>query len=155
MAPLTISGEGKKPNRGTKFHFILWRVNPMFRVMMNGKIHRATVTEANLNYVGSITIDEDILDAVGMVANEKVQIVNNNNGARLETYIIPGERGTGTICLNGAAARLVQVGDIVIIISYCYISNEELHSHQPKVAIMDEHNRIINILHQEPVKTVM
>ncbi|CAI9391450.1 aspartate 1-decarboxylase [Niallia sp. Sow4_A1] len=127
----------------------------MFRVMMNGKIHRATVTEANLNYVGSITIDEDILDAVGMVANEKVQIVNNNNGARLETYIIPGERGTGTICLNGAAARLVQVGDIVIIISYCYISNEELHSHQPKVAIMDEHNRIINILHQEPVKTVM
>ncbi|WP_400241966.1 aspartate 1-decarboxylase [Niallia sp. JL1B1071] len=127
----------------------------MFRVMMNGKIHRATVTEANLNYVGSITIDEDILDAVGMVANEKVQIVNNNNGARLETYIIPGERGSGTICLNGAAARLVQVGDIVIIISYCYVSNEELPCHQPKVAIMDEHNRITTILHQEPEKTVM
>ena len=127
----------------------------MFRVMMNGKIHRATVTEANLNYVGSITIDEDILDAVGMVANEKVQIVNNNNGARLETYIIPGERGTGTICLNGAAARLVQVGDTVIIISYCYVSNEELLYHQPKVAIMDEQNRITTILHQEPEKTVL
>jgi len=127
----------------------------MFRIMMNGKIHRATVTEANLNYVGSITIDEDILDAVGMVANEKVQIVNNNNGARLETYIIPGKRGTGTICLNGAAARLVQVGDIVIIISYCYVSNEELIHHQPKVAIMDEYNHITTILHQEPEKTVL
>ena len=127
----------------------------MFRIMMNGKIHRATVTEANLNYVGSITIDEDILDAVGMVANEKVQIVNNNNGARLETYIIPGERGTGTICLNGAAARLVQVGDIVIIISYCYVSNEELTQHQPKVAIMDENNRITTILQQETEKTVL
>ena len=99
--------------------------------------------------------DEDILDAVGMVANEKVQIVNNNNGARLETYIIPGERGTGTICLNGAAARLVQVGDTVIIISYCYVSNEELLYHQPKVAIMDEQNRITTILHQEPEKTVL
>lgn len=127
----------------------------MFRIMMNGKIHRATVTEANLNYVGSITIDEDILDAVGMVANEKVQIVNNNNGARLETYIIPGERGTGTICLNGAAARLVQVGDIVIIISYCYVSNEELTQHQPKVAIMDANNRITSIIQQEPEKTVL
>lgn len=127
----------------------------MFRIVMNGKIHRATVTEANLNYVGSITIDEDILDAVGMVANEKVQIVNNNNGARLETYIIPGERGTGTICLNGAAARLVQVGDIVIIISYCYVSNEELTQHQPKVAIMDANNRITSIIQQEPEKTVL
>jgi len=127
----------------------------MFRTMMNGKIHRATVTEANLNYVGSITIDEDILDAVGMIANEKVQIVNNNNGARLETYIIPGERGTGTICLNGAAARYVQVGDIVIIISYCLVSNEELEKHQPKIAIMDEHNRISTMLHQELEKTIL
>ena len=110
----------------------------MFRTMMNGKIHRATVTEANLNYVGSITIDSDILDAVGMVANEKVQIVNNNNGARFETYIIPGERGAGTVCLNGAAARLVQPGDTVIIISYALVSEEELADHHPKVAIMDE-----------------
>ncbi|MGG1675166.1 aspartate 1-decarboxylase [Neobacillus sp. NRS-1170] len=127
----------------------------MFRTMMNGKIHRATVTEANLNYVGSITIDEDILDAVGMIANEKVQIVNNNNGARLETYIIPGERGSGVVCLNGAAARLVQPGDIVIIISYALVAEEKVSAHTPKVAIMDEHNRIKELLHAEPALTVM
>lgn len=127
----------------------------MFRHMMNGKIHRATVTEANLNYVGSITIDEDLLDAVGMVANEKVQIVNNNNGARLETYIIPGERGSGVICLNGAAARLVQKGDIVIIISYCLVSEEKIATHTPKVAIMDENNRIQELLSAEPALTIM
>ncbi|PFP27270.1 aspartate 1-decarboxylase [Bacillus sp. AFS073361] len=127
----------------------------MFRNMMNGKIHRATVTEANLNYVGSITIDEDILDAVGMIANEKVQIVNNNNGARLETYIIPGERGSGVICLNGAAARLVQKGDIVIIISYALIAEEKVAAHKPKVAIMDEGNRIKELIHAEPALTIM
>ncbi|MFF2449977.1 aspartate 1-decarboxylase [Neobacillus sp. NPDC058068] len=127
----------------------------MFRTMMNGKIHRATVTEANLNYVGSITIDEDILDAVGMIANEKVQIVNNNNGARLETYIIPGERGSGVICLNGAAARLVQKGDIVIIISYAIVPEEKLAAHNPRVAIMDENNRIKELINKEPALTVM
>jgi aspartate 1-decarboxylase len=127
----------------------------MFRHMMNGKIHRATVTEANLNYVGSITIDEDLLDAVGMVANEKVQIVNNNNGARLETYIIPGERGSGVICLNGAAARLVQKGDIVIIISYCLVSEEKVPYHTPKVAIMDDNNQIKELLFAEPALTIM
>jgi len=127
----------------------------MFRSMMNGKIHRATVTEANLNYVGSITIDEDLLDAVGMVANEKVQIVNNNNGARLETYIIPGERGSGIICLNGAAARLVQKGDIVIIISYALIAEEKVAAHKPKVAIMDEDNRIKELINAEPALTIM
>ncbi|MBD8006237.1 aspartate 1-decarboxylase [Bacillus norwichensis] len=127
----------------------------MYRTMMNGKIHRAQVTEANLNYVGSITIDEDILDAVGMTANEKVQIVNNNNGARLETYIIPGERGSGIICLNGAAARLVQEGDIVIIISYILIPEEKVASHQPKVAIMDENNCIKEILTAEPENTIL
>ncbi|MGG3469623.1 aspartate 1-decarboxylase [Neobacillus pocheonensis] len=127
----------------------------MFRNMMNGKIHRATVTEANLNYVGSITIDEDILDAVGMIANEKVQIVNNNNGARLETYIIPGERGSGVVCLNGAAARLVQPGDIVIIISYALVAEEKVSAHTPKVAIMDENNHIKELLHAEPALTVM
>jgi aspartate 1-decarboxylase len=123
--------------------------------MMNGKIHRATVTEANLNYVGSITIDEDLLDAVGMIANEKVQIVNNNNGARLETYIIPGERGSGVICLNGAAARLVQKGDIVIIISYALVAEEKVAAHKPKVAIMDENNRIKELIHKEPALTIM
>ncbi|MCM3215564.1 aspartate 1-decarboxylase [Niallia taxi] len=127
----------------------------MFRTMMNGKIHRAKVTEANLNYVGSITIDEDILDAVDMLPNEKVQIVNNNNGARLETYIIPGKRGSGTICLNGAAARLVQVGDTVIIISYAVMTNEEAQLHKPKVAIMGENNRIAELLSQEPEKTIL
>jgi aspartate 1-decarboxylase len=127
----------------------------MFRTMMNGKIHRATVTEANLNYVGSITIDEDILDAVGMAANEKVAIVNNNNGARLETYIIPGKRGSGVICLNGAAARLVQEGDIVIIISYVLVPEEKVAQHKPRVAIMDEHNRIKEMLYAEPAHTIL
>ena len=127
----------------------------MFRTMMNSKIHRARVTEANLNYVGSITIDENLLDAVGMISNEKVQIVNNNNGARLETYIIPGSRGSGVVCLNGAAARLVQKDDIVIIISYTLISEEELTSHKPKIAIMDENNQIKELIGQEPAATIL
>src|SRR3954451_18735668 len=127
----------------------------MFRTMMNGKIHRATVTEANLNYVGSITIDSDILDRVGMIANEKVQIVNNNNGARFETYIIPGERGSGTICVNGAASRLVQPGDIVIIISYALVAEEKLSAHTPRVAIMDENNCIKELINAEPALTIM
>ncbi|KFZ41874.1 aspartate 1-decarboxylase [Anoxybacillus flavithermus] len=127
----------------------------MFRTLMNAKIHRARVTEANLNYVGSITIDEDILDAVGMVANEKVQIVNNNNGARFETYIIPGERGSGVFCLNGAAARLVQKDDVIIVISYVLVPEEKLASHRPKIAIMDEHNRIKELIVQEPAATVL
>ncbi|ADP32747.1 aspartate 1-decarboxylase [Bacillus atrophaeus] len=127
----------------------------MYRTMMSGKLHRATVTEANLNYVGSITIDEDLIDAVGMLANEKVQIVNNNNGARLETYIIPGERGSGVICLNGAAARLVQPGDTVIIISYKMMSEQDAASHQPKVAVLNEKNEIEQMLGSEPARTVL
>ncbi|EZP75880.1 aspartate alpha-decarboxylase [Parageobacillus genomosp. 1] len=127
----------------------------MFRTLMNAKIHRARVTEANLNYVGSITIDADILDAVGMVANEKVQIVNNNNGARFETYIIPGERGSGVFCLNGAAARLVQEGDIIIVISYVMIPEEKIAQHRPKIAIMDENNRIQQLIVEEPAHTVL
>ncbi|MEH6987184.1 aspartate 1-decarboxylase [Cytobacillus firmus] len=127
----------------------------MFRTMMNGKIHRATVTEANLNYVGSITIDTNIIEAVGMAPNEKVQIVNNNNGARFETYIIPGERGSGVICVNGAAARLVQEGDIVIIISYALVPDEKVPYHEPKVAIMDSKNRIADMIHAEPESTVL
>jgi aspartate 1-decarboxylase len=123
--------------------------------MMNAKIHRARVTEANLNYVGSITIDEEIIEAVGMVANEKVQIVNNNNGARFETYIIPGKRGTGVVCLNGAAARLVHEGDVVIIISYALVSEEKVPTHKPKVAIMDEYNQIKELIRAEPEATVM
>lgn len=122
----------------------------MFRMMMNSKLHRATVTEANLNYVGSITIDSDLLDAAGMLPNEKVHIVNNNNGARFETYIIAGERGSGVICVNGAAARLVQKGDIVIIISYVYVTEEEARSHQPTVLLMDEQNGIKEVIKEEP-----
>ncbi|WP_409301342.1 aspartate 1-decarboxylase [Peribacillus sp. SCS-155] len=127
----------------------------MFRTMMNAKIHRARVTEANLNYVGSITIDEDILDAVGMLPNEKVAIVNNNNGARLETYIIPGQRGSGVVCLNGAAARLVQPDDIVIIISYVMLPEDMVREHKPKVAIMDEFNNIVELIAEEPEATIM
>ena len=118
----------------------------MFRMMMNSKLHRATVTEADLNYVGSITIDSDLLDAAGMLPNEKVHVVNNNNGARFETYIIAGERGSGVICVNGAAARLVQKGDIVIIFSYVYMSDEEARTHEPTVLIMDEKNKIKEVI---------
>ncbi|MBM7666560.1 aspartate 1-decarboxylase [Solibacillus kalamii] len=127
----------------------------MFRMMMNSKIHRAQVTQADLNYVGSITIDVDILDAVGMLPNEKVHIVNNNNGARFETYIIAGERGSGVICVNGAAARLVQKGDIVIIISYVYVDNKEVAEHTPTVAIMGESNKIKEIIAYEPEATIL
>lgn len=127
----------------------------MFKTMMNGKIHRATVTQADLNYVGSITIDEDIMDAVGIEANEKVAIVNNNNGARFETYVIKGARGSGVVCLNGAAARMVQQGDIVIIMSYVLVDAEEAKNHVPKVAIMDENNRIKEMINYEPEATVI
>lgn len=127
----------------------------MLRMMLNSKIHRATVTEADLNYVGSITIDQDLLDAVGMLPNEKVHIVNNNNGARFETYIIAGERGSGVICVNGAAARLVQRGDIVIILSYGYVMDKDARSHKPTVAIMEADNSIKEIIHYEPEATVM
>lgn len=127
----------------------------MLRMMLNSKIHRAVVTEADLNYVGSITIDQDLLDAVGMLPNEKVHIVNNNNGARFETYIIAGERGSGVICVNGAAARLVQRGDVVIILSYVYMMNDEAKEHQPKVAIMNENNSIREIINYEPEATIM
>jgi aspartate 1-decarboxylase len=126
----------------------------MFRTLMKAKIHRATVTESNLNYVGSITIDEDILDAVDMIPNEKVQIVNNNNGARFETYIIPGKRGSGVMCLNGAAARLVQEGDTIIVISYAMYDETEAKNHQPKVAIMDKNNMIQEMLGVEPEATI-
>lgn len=126
----------------------------MFLTMMKSKIHRAKVTEANLEYIGSITIDEDIIDAVGILPNEKVQIVNNNNGARLETYVIAGARGSGVICLNGAAARLVQVGDTVIIISYAMMTPEEAKVHQPKVAFIGEHNKIVEMSNKEEPLTI-
>lgn len=101
-----------------------------------------TVTEANLNYMGSITIDEDLMDAAGLIAGEKVQIVDNNNGERLETYIIKGERGSGCICLNGAAARKVQVGDTVIIIAYALMDFEEAKTYEPTVVFPKEGNKL-------------
>ena len=105
--------------------------------VLKSKIHCARVTEANLNYMGSITIDEDLMDAANLIAGEKVAIVDNNNGERFETYIIKGERGSGCICLNGAAARKVQVGDIVIIMSYALMDFEEAKSFKPSVIFPD------------------
>lgn len=117
----------------------------MFYTIFHGKIHRATVTEANLNYMGSITIDEELLELAGILPGERVQVVNNNNGARLETYTIPGKRGSGVICLNGAAARLTAVGDTVIIIAYAQMEEKEAKNFTPKVVMVDEKNRPLKI----------
>jgi aspartate 1-decarboxylase len=109
----------------------------MYVHVVKSKIHRVTVTEANLNYIGSITIDEDLMDASNIIANEKVSIVNNNNGERLETYVIPGQRGSGVICLNGAAARKVQPGDIIIIMAYAMMEMEEAKIFKPAIVFPD------------------
>jgi aspartate 1-decarboxylase len=112
--------------------------------VLKSKIHRVRITESNLNYIGSITIDEDIMDAANIIANEKVAIVNNNNGERFETYVIKGERGTGTICINGAAARLVQVDDMVIIMAYAYMDFEEAKTFKPTITFPEFHtNKIV------------
>jgi len=111
--------------------------------VLKSKIHRARVTQAELNYVGSITIDEDLIDAANIIPNEKVQIVNNNNGARFETYVIRGERGSGTICLNGATARLAQVGDVVIIMSYAYMEQDEARDYEPILIFPDNDNKLL------------
>lgn len=111
--------------------------------VLKSKIHRAKVTQSELNYVGSITIDEDLIDAASMIPNEKVQVVNNNNGARFETYIIKGERGSGIICLNGSCARLAQIGDIIIIVSYAHMEMEEARQYDPVLVFPDENNRLI------------
>ncbi|HEX7057057.1 MAG TPA: aspartate 1-decarboxylase [Bacilli bacterium] len=126
----------------------------MFRTMMKAKLHCATVTEANLHYMGSITIDEELMELVDILPNEKVQVVNNNNGARLETYAIPGARGSRVICLNGAAARLVQPGDTVIIISYALMDNAEARKHKPVVALMGAGNRVEKLIKEEQPATI-
>lgn len=110
---------------------------------MKSKIHRVKITQAELHYVGSITVDEDLMDAADIIENEKVQIVNINNGERLETYVIKGKRGSGEVCLNGPAARLAQVGDIVILISYAMIDKAESKAHKPTVIFPDDHNKIV------------
>ncbi|HHT28029.1 MAG TPA: aspartate 1-decarboxylase [Firmicutes bacterium] len=117
----------------------------MLRTMLKSKIHRAVVTDANLNYVGSVTIDEDLLDAADILPFELVQIVNINTGARFETYAIAGPRGRGDICLNGAAARLAQPGDIVILMAYAAMSDEEARQVKPKIVHVNEHNRPIKL----------
>jgi aspartate 1-decarboxylase len=112
--------------------------------VLKSKIHRARITQAELNYVGSITIDEDLIDAANMIPNEKVQVVNNNNGERFETYVIKGERGSGIVCLNGACARLAQVGDIIIIVSYAQMPLEEAKVYQPVLVFPDENNKLLS-----------
>jgi aspartate 1-decarboxylase len=116
---------------------------------MKSKIHRATVTEANLNYVGSITIDKELMEEANLIENEKVQIVNNNNGERFETYIIEGEPGSKVICLNGAAARLVQPGDKIIIISYALMEKREVENFDPNIIVLDDRNNIERVISKE------
>ena len=121
----------------------------MTLTMLKSKIHRATVTEANLNYVGSITIDSSLMKAAGIFEYEKVQIVDVNNGSRIETYVISGKADSGVICLNGAAARCVQPGDVIIIMAYAQMSPEEVQKHVPNVIIVDENNQCTSIEHCE------
>ena len=121
----------------------------MFRTVFKSKLHRATVTQACLDYVGSITIDEDMMDAADILINEKVQVVDINNGERLETYAIPGPRGSGVICLNGAAARLVQPGDKVIIITYAVVDDKEAKEWKPTVAFLNDSNQIAELKNEE------
>src|SRR6476620_5557268 len=111
--------------------------------VLKSKIHRVRVTQAELNYVGSISIDEDLIEEANIIPNEKVQIVNNNNGARFETYVIKGERGSGTVCLNGPTARLAQVGDVVIIMSYAYMEQDEARAYKPVLVFPDNDNKLL------------
>lgn len=115
----------------------------MFVTMLKGKIHRATVVQAEVDYVGSITVDADLLDAAGICEYERVQVVDVDNGSRLETYTIAGERGSGLICLNGAAAHKVEIGDKVIIMAYAVLDEKELKNHKPKVVFVDDDNKIV------------
>ena len=115
----------------------------MYIQILKSKIHRAKITQAELHYVGSITIDEDLMDAANLIENEKVQIVNVNNGERLETYVIKGERGSGMVCLNGPAARKAQVGDIVIIIAYASMTPEEAKSYSPTIVFPNNQNKVV------------
>lgn len=114
----------------------------MFLQILKSKIHRVKVTEANVNYIGSITIDEDLMDAAHIVSGEKVQVVDNTNGERLETYVIPGKRGSGCICMNGAAALRVKVGDIIIIMAYALMTEEEQKTFRPAI-VFPENNKLV------------
>lgn len=125
----------------------------MLKTLLNSKIHRATVTVCDLDYVGSITIDRDLMDEVGLVENEQVQVLDINNGSRLTTYVIEGKRGSGIIGVNGAAAHLVKEGDLVIICSYVQLNEVEVENHQPKIILVDEENRLKKVLSKEEALT--
>ncbi len=125
----------------------------MLKTILNSKIHRATVTVCDLDYVGSITIDRDLMDEVGIVENEQVQVLDITNGSRLTTYAIEGKRGSGIIGINGAAAHLVNQGDLVIICSYVQVSQDELAEHQPKIVLVDENNKVQKLLSKEEALT--
>lgn len=127
----------------------------MLVTMLKAKIHQATVTEANLYYIGSITIDSLILDALNLHENEQVHVVNINNGARIETYIIRGRPGSGVMCLNGAAARFFHQGDKIIVMAYCMIDNQEAFQHKPKIALMGEQNKMVELLDHETANTIL
>lgn len=125
----------------------------MLRTVLNSKIHRAVITQADIDYIGSISIDKDLMDAVGLVENEQVHVLDINNGSRLTTYVIEAPAGSGVICLNGAAARLVNVGDLVIICSYAQVNEVELTSHEPKVALVDDENKVVRMIEKQEVFT--
>ena len=119
----------------------------MYRYMLHSKIHRATVTQADLHYVGSLTIDRDLLDAAGLIPGQQVDVVDVDNGNRLTTYAIEGERGSGVMCINGAAARLIAPGDTVIVIAYAAMDDSEARTFEPHVVFVDRHNRIVEVGH--------
>ena len=125
--------------------------NSMFIEMLKGKIHRATVTEANLNYIGSLTLDEDLMDAAGFKEYEKIQVLDITNGNRIETYIICGTRGSGKVCINGAAAHLIHKNDLVIIVSYCQLDNDEAQAHAPKIIHVNAENKVTIKSNEEPI----
>ncbi|MGH8934352.1 MAG: aspartate 1-decarboxylase [Egibacteraceae bacterium] len=127
----------------------------MLRTLMKSKLHRATITGANLHYVGSVTIDEDLMDAADLLPHEKVHVLDITNGARLETYVIPGPRGSGELCLNGAAARLVQPSDQVIVISYATYDDGEARAHVPTIVLCAEGNRVARVTGAEPANTTV
>ena len=122
----------------------------MFIEMLKGKIHRATVTEADLNYIGSLTLDEDLMDAVGLREFEKIGVLDITNGNRIETYIIRGERGSGQVCINGAAAHLISKDDLVIIVAYCQLNETEAQIHKPKIVHVNSENQITFLANKEP-----
>ena len=123
----------------------------MFIEMLKSKIHRATVTEANLNYIGSLTLDNNLMDAAGLLEYEKIQVLDITNGNRIETYVICGERGSGKVCINGAAAHLIHDGDLIIIVSYCRLNDSDVRDHAPMIVHVDKKNQVIRKSKKEPI----